>query len=346
MPTDCNGIPATSVELHPDILKMDDPYWNSGVISRIDLEATTGKIPVSGTGQGDPHRGSGNDGIRFGHFHIVGPAQNLLYESSADAIAIQLGQRPKYLTFNGERLETPALRLIGLKTPLLLDVMPIDGGENLWEAMLEAAKEMGTRLTLRLEEVERYGSTLGDKTHNLILRLTAKDIKELLTGKKWSQVLRDQTSGLVEIELSNDVIERINEVKTLFSESTILCAVLNIEKEDIDSELRPTSAFEKRLTWLFGSPFDVLCLTSDYDKEKGYYPTTDAVPAVHRFLVEQKLRHRFSILAAGGIRSAADAQKTIQRGANGIKIDWPVLFTADPMARQKFLRGNLAPDSL
>jgi glutamate synthase domain-containing protein 2/glutamate synthase domain-containing protein 3/glutamate synthase domain-containing protein 1 len=64
------------------------------------------------------------------------------------------------------------------------------------------------------------------------------------------------------------------------------------------------------------------------------------VPAAHRFLVEKKLRHRFSILAAGGIRSAADSQKTIQRGANGIKIDWPVLLTADPMARQKFLRGE------
>ena len=98
--------------------------------------------------------------------------------------------------------------------------------------------------------------------------------------------------------------------------------------------------FKKRWRPSFDSPFDVLCLTSDYDPEKGYYPTTDAVPAVHRFLVEQKLRHRFSILAAGGIRSAADAQKTIQRGANGIKIDWPVLLTADPMARQKSLKEN------
>ena len=87
-----DGMAATSVELHPYYLSMDDPYWNGDVITRIDLEATTGKIPVSGTGQGDPHRGSGNDGIRFGHFHIVGPAQNLLYESSADAIAVQLGQ--------------------------------------------------------------------------------------------------------------------------------------------------------------------------------------------------------------------------------------------------------------
>lgn len=339
-PQIAKDIPATSVELHPDILKMDDPYWNREVISRIDLEATTGKIPVSGTGQGDPHRGFGNDGIRFGHFHIVGPAQNLLYESSADAIAVQLGQRPKFLAFNGENLETPAPRLIHLKTPLILDVMPLEGGEHLLEAMLEATQEMGTRLTLSLGEVERYGSRLGGRIHNLILRLTAKDIKDLLNGKKWPGVLTGHIPDLVEIELNDEVMEGIDEMKDLFSESTILCAVLNIRKEGIDSQLLPAPGFQKLLTSLFRSPFDLLCLTSDYDEEKGYYPTTDAVPAVHRFLVEQKLRHRFSILASGGIRSAADAQKTIQRGANGIKIDWPVLLTTDPMARQKFLKGT------
>ena len=337
-PQIAKGIPATSVELHPDVLKMDDPYWNREVISRIDLEATTGKIPVSGTGQGDPHRGFGNDGIRFGHFHIVGPAQNLLYESSADAIAVQLGQRPKYLVFNGETVETPAPRLIHLKTPLILDVMPLEGSEHLLEAMLRATQEMGTRLTLRLDQVTRYGSRLGGRIHDLILRLAAKDIKELLNGRKWPGVLAGQIPDLVEIEWSHEVMERIDDIKDLFSGSTILCAVLDIKKDDIDSELRPVPGFQKQLTSLFQSPFDLLCLASDYDGEKGHYPTTEAVPAVHRFLVEQKLRHRFSILASGGIRSAADAQKTIQRGANGIKIDWPVLLTADPMARQKFLR--------
>jgi len=339
-PQIAKGISATSVELHPDVLHMDDPYWNSGVISRIDLEVTTGKIPVSGTGQGDPHRGSGNDGIRFGHFHIVGPAQNLLYESSADAIAIQLGQRPKYLVFNGEKLETPAAHLVGLKTPLILDVMPVDGGEALLDAMFEAVQEMGTRLTMRLEEVERYGSRLAGRIDSLILRLTAKDIKDLLTGKKLPEMLANRMPDLVEIELNKDALERTGELKSLFSDSTILCAALNIGGEDIDSELRPRMAFQRLLMSLFSSPFDILCLTSDYDEAKGYYPTTDAVPTVHRFLVEQKLRHRFSILASGGIRSAADAQKTIQRGANGIKIDWPVLLTADPMARQKFLMGR------
>jgi glutamate synthase domain-containing protein 2/FAD/FMN-containing dehydrogenase/glutamate synthase domain-containing protein 3/ferredoxin len=339
-PQIANRLPATSVELHPDYLRMDDPYWNSEVVTRIDLEATTGKIPVSGTGQGDPHRGSGNDGIRFGHFHIVGPAQNLLYESSADAIAVQLGQRPKFLSFNKEKIKTPAPRLVGLKTPLILDVMPMDGREDLFVPMLEAAFTMGTRLTLRLDEFERFGSRIGDRTDGLILRLTAQDTKSLLNGKEWPSILRNRSLDLIEIELDGDVLDRINEIQGLFSESTVLCAVIEIRKGDVDSELRPVPLFQKKLESLFQSPFDALCLTSDYDSEKGYYPTTDAVPAVHRFLVGKKLRHRFSILAAGGIRSAADTQKTIQRGANGVKIDWPVLLTADPMARQRFLRGD------
>ena len=328
------GLPATSVELHPDYLSMDDPYWGNEVIARIDMEATTGKIPVSGTGQGDPHRGSGNDGIRFGHFHIVGPAQNLLYESSADAIAIQLGQRSKYLKFNGKRIETPAPRLIGLKTPLTLDVLPMDGGEDLLDAMFEAAITTGTRVTLRLEEVERYRSKIGNRINSLILRLTPDDLE------KWPEVSKNYSLDLIEIEVDEPVLEQANELRGLFPESTVLCAVIKIRKEDVNSELRPSPAFRNMLESLFQSPFDVLCLTSNYDPEKGYYPTTDAVPAVHRFLVEKKVRHRFSILAAGGIRSAADSQKTIQRGANGIKIDWPVLLTSDPMARQKFLRGE------
>ncbi|NWF91858.1 MAG: FAD-binding protein [Syntrophaceae bacterium] len=334
------GLPATSVELHPDYLNMDDPYWNSEVIARIDLEATTGKIPVSGTGQGDPHRGSGNDGIRFGHFHIVGPAQNLLYESTSDAIAIQLGQRPKYLQFHGERIETPPPHLIHLKTPLILDALPFNQSEEWLEPMLETALTLGTRITLRLDEVKRFESKIKDRTHVIILRLTDRDVKNLSHEKQWADLFKDHPFDLVEIEMEDSLWKKEISLRSLLSESTVLSAVLKIRKEDINSELELSPDFQKKLESLYQSPFDVLCLTSDYDPEKGYYPTTDAVPAVHRFLVAQKLRHRFSIIASGGIRSAADSQKTIQRGANGIKIDWPIVLTADPMAQKKYLKGE------
>jgi glutamate synthase domain-containing protein 2/FAD/FMN-containing dehydrogenase/ferredoxin len=328
------GLPATTVELHPCCLQIDDPYWTSQAVTRIDLEATTGKIPVSGTGQGDPHRGSGNDGIRFGHFHIVGPAQNLLYESSADAIAIQLGRRPKYLEFDGEKIETPPSRLVTLKTPVLLDLLPMEGGEDWLEAMLAASATLGTRLTLRPGDVERFRSKIGNRTNSLILRLNPDDLKN------WPGRLNGAAFNLIEIEVDETVLNQGVGLRSLFPESSVLCAVLKVEKQDVSSELQPSLSLRTRLESLIRSPFDVLCLTSDYDPEKGYYPTTDAVPAVHRWLVGKKIRHRFSIVGAGGIRSAADAQKTVQRGANGVKIDWPVLLVGDPQARQKFLRGE------
>ncbi|MDP2969247.1 MAG: glutamate synthase-related protein, partial [Deltaproteobacteria bacterium] len=235
---------------------------------------------------------------------------------------------------------TPAPRLITLKTPILLDVLPMDGGTELLEAMLKAAHTMGTRFTLRLEEIERLEPKMDHKVDALIPRLTPDDIKRLLTGGKWPGQIKTHPFDLVEIEIDETVLERGGQLKDLFHNSTVLCAVINIDSDDVDSELRPTPVFRKRLESLNESPFDILCLNSEYDPEKGYYPTTDAIPAVHRFLVKEKMRHRFSFLAAGGIRSAADAQKTIQRGANGVKIDWPVLLAADPMARQKFLEGE------
>ncbi len=328
------GLPATTVELHPCYLQIDDPYWTAQTVTRIDLEATTGRIPVSGTGQGDPHRGSGNDGIRFGHFHIVGPAQNLLYESTEDAISIQLGRKPKYLQFAGEEIETPPPHLITLKTPILLDLLPMDVEENWLEAMCEASGILGTRMTLRLEDFERFGSKFKERTHHLILRLRSEDLK------KRADRLKELPFDLIEIEVDESILKKGETLRDLFSPSVILSAVLKIEKEDVTTELQPAPSLQARLESLIRSPFDLICLTSDYDPEKGYYPTTDAVPALHRYLVQKKIRHRFSILAAGGIRSAADAQKTVQRGANGIKIDWPVLLAGDPQARQRFLKGE------
>ncbi len=335
------GLPATMVELHPCYLEIDDPYWTAQTVTRIDLEATTGKIPVSGTGQGDPHRGLGNDGIRFGHFHIVGPAQNLLYESTEDAIAIQLGRKPKYLGFNGEKIETPAPRLIALKTPILLDLLPMDVGEDWLDAMLEASVTLGTRMTLQIEDFKRFRSRIGDRTGNLILRLSPEDLKKSSGGFKGLPF------NLIEIEVDETILNNGEDLRDLFSESAILSAVLKIGKEEVTSDLHPSLSLQAKVDALIRSPFDLLCLTSDYDPEKGYYPTTDGVPAIHRYLVEKKIRHRFSIVGAGGIRSAADAQKTVQRGANGVKIDWPLLIVGDPHARQKFLkreRLDLVPD--
>jgi hypothetical protein len=206
----------------------------------------------------------------------------------------------------------------------------LNGNEKLWSPLLETAQSVGTRITMRLEEIIRYGTKIVDQIDALILRLTAEEARNFLEGAKWPDVLKGRLPNLVEIEMDDDLLDRLDKIPPLFPESTILSAVVRIDQGYVDCDLRPSPVFQKILEPLLLSPFDILCITSDYDTEKGYYPTTDGVPAVHRFLVEQKLRHRFSIVASGGIRSAADGQKTVQRGANGVKIDWPVLLVGDP----------------
>ena len=339
-PQVAHGKMATRVELHPEYLRLDDPYWSAPVVANLDLEATTGKIPVSGTGQGDPHRGFGNDGIRFGHFHIVGPAQNLLYESTEDAISVGLGRKPKYLFFEGETLRTEPSRLLRLKTPILFDVLPIDGNEEILRGLLTAAEALGTRVTMRLSDFERFETVIGEKVRMTIPRLTSTEMIELLNGRALPRPLREGFPDLLEIEIGEAILLRLGEIRQPFGDLPLLSAVLRVGREDIDSGLRPVGSLRERIESLVSSPFDLLCLTSDYDPERLCYPTTEAVPAVHRFLVEGKIRHRFSIVASGGIRSAADTQKTVQRGANGVKIDWPLLLTLDPHARQKVGRGE------
>ena len=250
-PQIAQGLPATTVELHPFYLDMRDPYWTSEVVSRIDLEATTGKIPVSGTGQGDPHRGSGNDGIRFGHFHIVGPAQNLLYESSADAIAIQLGQRPKYLTLEGETIKTPPPRLIGLKTP---SSSTAAHGDERGSSRIDAHgghgdgdPDDGEARSIRTVRIEDTGNRFG----SLILRLTPDDLKTRPESPE------DRSLDLVEIELTDDVLARKGKLRDLFSDSAVLSAVITVGKEDVDAELRPVPAFGRN-----SNPFSIPPSTS------------------------------------------------------------------------------------
>lgn len=334
------GRAATSVELHPDYLGLDDPYWGREVVGRIDLEATTGKIPVSGTGQGDPHRGKGNDGIRFGHFHIVGPAQNLLYESSADTVAVQLGRRPKYLTFQDGRIATPTFPFVALRTPLLLDAPPAAVGEDLFAAMAEAAEAAGTRLTVTLADWETRRGVLQGKGRRLLLRLAFSEAARLGQGMPWPGGLENDLPDLVEISYAPALLDESAAWRDRFPASTVFAVALAVQTEDIDGQLQPKPALREILSRLEASPFDVVLLTSEFDPSLGAYPTTAAVPAVHRFFVERKIRHRFSLVAAGGIRSAADTQKTVQRGANAVKIDWPILLAADPRARQKAAAGE------
>ncbi len=116
----------------------------------------------------------------------------------------------------------------------------MDGGEVMLEAMFEAARALGTRLTLRLNEVDRYGAWIRDRFDLLILRLTALETKLLMSGRKWPEAFKDRRPDMIEIEVTDDLFELSNELRVFFSDATVLGALIPVKRGDIDAELRPS----------------------------------------------------------------------------------------------------------
>jgi hypothetical protein len=134
--------------------------------------------------------------------------------------------------------------------------------------MFEAVKTVGTRLTLRLDEADRYGAWIRGRSDLLIPRLTALETKLLMSGKKWPEAFSDRRPDLIEIEVTEDLLQLSKELRAFFPQGTVLSAVLTVKKEDIDAELRPGPPLRRLIEALVESPFDVLCLTSDYDSSE------------------------------------------------------------------------------
>jgi hypothetical protein len=100
--------------------------------------------------------------------------------------------------------------------------------------MFEAAA-VGTRLTLRLDEADRYGAWIRGRFDLLIPRLTARETKLLMSGKKWPEAFGDRRPDLIEIEVTEDLLKLSNELRAFFPEGTVLSAVLTVRKTSMRS---------------------------------------------------------------------------------------------------------------
>ena len=64
-------------------------------------------------------------------------------------------------------------------------------------------------------------------------------------------------------------------------------------------------------------------------------PIEYAIPKVHRFLVEEGVRDKMTLIASGGLRTAWDVAKAIALGADGV-----VIGTAEMVALECIRCGN------
>ncbi len=94
-----------------------------------------------------------------------------------------------------------------------------------------------------------------------------------------------------------------------------------------------------------GHGVDVLHIHGLRNKDN-YFVTSQAVRAIHHYLLGSGRRHQVSIIASGGIRLASDSQKTIQRGATATLLDFAALLALDPHAYRAILERKTTTEKL
>ncbi len=349
----------TTIQRSPDLTEMADIYVTEEILMEIDREASTGQIPVSGMGQGDRHMGIGFDAERFSHFHIVGPAQNRLHEGDPDEeLSVVLGKHHRYCRFDEQgNLHNPEFPHIKLKTPILYNAVPLESNGRVELAFLKVAEKQQTLAVIKFNRLLahydyfRKASGYTSLPPRLVPRVDHELIHHLQVNP---HVSRDLLTDLwkmpmFEVNYHSGMGETVrfirDSVQAAGRPQPLICGYLEVSEYDLVGGLEILPHLRERLEAFLNLEVDVLHIHGLRNKDN-YFVTSQAVRAIHHYLIRSGRRHLVSLIASGGIRLASDSQKTIMRGASATLIDFAALLALDPQAYRAILERRTTTEKL
>ncbi len=349
----------TTVQRSPELTEMADIYVTEDILMEIDKEASTGQIPVSGMGQGDRHMSIGFGAERFSHFHIVGPAQNRLHEGDPDEeLSVTLGKRHRYCKFDPQGgLHNPPFPTVRLRSPIIYNSIPLDSNGKVELAFIKVAEKQQTLVfmdfTRLLENYEffRAAGNYQNLPQVIVPRVDQEMIDHLQVHPHISRELLTDLwqMPLFEIEYHEEMERTIkyisDSVASLNGKSTLFCGFLEVSEHDIIGGMEILPHIREKIEKFIRAGADVLHVNGLRNKDN-YFVTSQAVRAVHHYLLSSGRRHLVSIIASGGIRLASDSQKTVQRGAEATLIDFAALLALDPFAYRAIIEQKTTTDKL
>ncbi|MFZ5517618.1 MAG: glutamate synthase-related protein [Candidatus Zhuqueibacterota bacterium] len=349
----------TTVQRSTLLTEMADRYVTEEIIMEIDKEASTGKIPVSGSGQGDRHMGIGFDAERFAHFHIVGPAQNRLHEGDpAEELAVILGKREDFCKFDRDgNLVNPVHANIKLMTPILYNAIPLESNGNVELVLIKVAEQQKSLVVIQLERLlEHHQEILKNggyaRLPQVIVPRVGSDLINLLTVHQ--NTSRDFITDLwrmpvFEVEYHPDIEQTISYIRGCVASSekvrALISGYLEISEYDLIGSLSLTADIKEKVNHFLDQKVDIVHIRGLRNKDE-YFVTSRAVRALHHYLMRIGRRHEVSIIASGGIRLASDTQKTIQRGAEATLIDFAALLALDPSTYRAMIENKSTTEKL
>ena len=299
---------ALSMHDNEEFLATGNETYPAAVISSIQEQATSGKIPVSGAGYDGPFDGKGFDNIWTDMSEIVRPTRDGIHGREHISTTIHLGRMVDNLCgmcFDEDgNLESliPPNREIPL--PMLFGPLPFPVSKSIKLSMARAASRLNTYVTIdRSENPKDYAEFV----NHLLVRLDPQDVLDGADALQWATI--------VEITESGDQEAAFTKARETNPHLLTVLAV-QARKGVADTVLR--------LARHGGETIHLYCDETGTGADD--VKLLDILAETHERLVEEGLRDRITLLASGGVARAEHVPKTILTGADGVFVDLPLLI--------------------
>jgi hypothetical protein len=294
---------------------MGNDYWSPDIIQATWFQSETARIPVSGAGYRGKFSGAGFDSMWTDMSEIVRPTRDGIHGREYISTAVDIGRKPPFLLFDGDKLTSIPASLVNIPMPLIIDMMPPEYHiPNLMPIFAEVVARTGLIMIVDWQDWDLLGDGRDKYLPYLAFYLgTGVPIppKEVL-----------QKTRLVEISDSNAVEQRIRELKNVHPEVVVVVRV------ELDSR-----GVERAIELGHKQIIEVIHLVVDINGNQIGVENSrfikDMVHQIHTSLVESGIRDEITLISGGGIALAEHMAKQIICGADLVTINLPLLIALE-----------------
>lgn len=304
-----------ALTVNPEYERMGNGYFTPDIILTTWNQAETAGIPVSGAGYRGKFTGTGFDSMWTDMSEIVRPTRDGIHGREYISTSVDIGRKPKLLSFEDNRLATALPPLVDLPAPIIIDMFPEKYQfSHLMPMLLAVAVKTGTMMIVGWEQNGLLGADKEKHLSNIIFYL-GKD-----TPLPTPEILKK--SRLIEIADNNKTEQRIKEIKAVNPELVVAVRV------ELDSHGK-----ERSIELARNPIIEVIHIVSDMNgnqigAEKPEF-IKDMTRHIHTSLVKSGIRDEVTIIASGGIALAEHMAKEIICGADVIAINMPLLIALE-----------------
>ena len=304
-----------ALTVNPEYERMGNGYYTPDIILTTWNQAETAGIPVSGAGYRGKFTGSGFDSMWTDMSEIVRPTRDGIHGREYISTAVDIGRKPKVLSFENNELASALPPLVDVPVPILIDMFPAEYRfPNLVPMLLTVARKTGTMMIIDWEDHELLGEHRTKHLSNIVFYV-GKD-----TPLPPPEILAK--SRLIEIADGEDVEGRIGQLKA--ANPNLVVAV----RVELDSR------GEQRSMELAQSPVvEVIHIVADINGnqigvERPKF-IKDMTRHIHTSLVKEGVRDEITIIAGGGIALAEHMAKEIICCADAVTINMPLVIALE-----------------